>query len=95
MFNITVRNIPDEIIGKIKTLSVLERRSINNEILVILEEGLSNKLKHSPQDNRSISKSARLAAWENLCGAWKDDRSTKEIIDDIISHRTLGREVNL
>ena len=30
-----------------------------------------------------------------FAGCWKDDRTTEEIIHDIESHRTKGREVNL
>lgn len=35
------------------------------------------------------------AAMMKFAGSWKDDRSTDEIIHDIESHRTMGREVNL
>lgn len=35
------------------------------------------------------------AAMMKFAGCWKDDRSTEEIIHDIESHRTKGREVNL
>ena len=37
----------------------------------------------------------RRAEIMSLAGTWKDDRSTAEIIKDIESHRTKGREVNL
>jgi plasmid stability protein len=45
MANITVRNIPDGIFKKIKALSSIEKRSLNNEILMILERGLLQNLK--------------------------------------------------
>lgn len=35
------------------------------------------------------------AAMMKFAGCWKDDRTTEEIIHDIESHRTKGREVNL
>ena len=35
------------------------------------------------------------AAMMKFAGSWKDNRSTDEIIHDIESHRTKGREVNL
>ena len=38
MVSVTVRNIPDGVFERIKTLSIVERRSINNEILVLLAE---------------------------------------------------------
>ncbi len=93
MTNITVKNIPDEIIEKIKILSEIEKRSINNEILVILEKGLSKKIYTIKKIQ--LSKDTQIKIWENLCGKWEDKRSTKEIIDDIYSNRSLGREINL
>ena len=37
MTSITVRNIPDDIMERIKALSTVDRRSLNNEILIILK----------------------------------------------------------
>ena len=30
-----------------------------------------------------------------LCGIWKDSREAKEIVEEIISSRTLGRNITL
>ena len=30
-----------------------------------------------------------------LCGIWKDERPVEMIVDEVISSRTIGREVNL
>jgi len=68
MTNITVRNIPDEIIKKIKTLSEVDKRSLNNEILVILEKGLLNEIKNRKYNK--ISKEAQISIWEKLSGQW-------------------------
>ena len=95
MASITVRNIPDEILEKIKALSAVERRSINNEILVILERGTYSEYEERMLKRKYISKSTQMALWKNLMGKWEDTRSTKEIIEDIYSNRTLGREVQL
>ncbi len=42
--NLTIRNIPDEIIEKIRTLSQIEKRSLNNEILRIIENGVQTEI---------------------------------------------------
>ena len=42
-----------------------------------------------------ISVETQVKLWKELAGRWKDDRSTKEIIEDIYSSRTPGRSVNL
>ena len=93
MVNLTIRNIPDEIINKIKTLSHLEKRSLNNEILIILEKGLFNEI--NSRKNKKISKEAQVKLWEKLSGLWQDQRTTKQIIDDIYSQRSKGRDINL
>ena len=43
MANITIRNIPDDVFEKIKKLSSVEKRSINNELLVIIERGTNSE----------------------------------------------------
>ncbi len=93
MVNLTIRNIPDEIIKRIKTLSKLERRSLNNEILILLEKGLSSEL--DLKERKFINKELQIEIWRELSGLWKDKRKTKEIIEDIYSTRTNGREVKL
>lgn len=95
MASITVRNIPDEIFEKIKTLSSIDRRSLNNEILVILERGTFTEYEEKMQKRKYLSKSTQIEIWQRLLGTWEDTRSTKDIIEDIYSHRTTGREINL
>ena len=95
MASITVRNIPDDVLGKIKALSSIERRSVNNEILVILERGTYDEYEEKLQKRKYLSKSTQLEIWKRLAGTWDDSRSAKEIIEDIYSHRTVGREVEL
>lgn len=93
--NITIRNISDDVIDKIKTLSKMEKRSLNNEILIVLERGMEEELKNSFSVKRNISRDSQIEIWKKLSKQWKDDRTTDEIIDDIYDSRTLGREVDL
>ncbi len=95
MANITVRNIPDGIFEKIKSLSLVERRSINSEILMILEKGVLYEFESYCKDIKHISKDSQVNIWENLCGKWEDSRETTEIIKDIYGNRTTGRKINL
>lgn len=95
MANITVRNIPDDVLARIKALSAAERRSLNNEILIILERGASSELDQRLKARSPLSRSAQIGIWKRLLGAWEDNRSTRQIVDDIYSTRTAGRDVNL
>ncbi|MBD3386204.1 Arc family DNA-binding protein [candidate division KSB1 bacterium] len=93
--NITIRNIPDQVVNKIRALAKRERRSLNNEILMILEKGLDEKLGRLFDFHSNLSKDLQVDIWKNLSLKWQDDRSSDEIIKDIYQHRTMGREVEL
>lgn len=91
--NITVRNIPEEIVRKIRTLSQIGKRSLNNEILRLLERGVQEEVQS--RNRKGISKQTQINIWKKLLHEWDDERSTQEIIEDIYNNRTLGREVDL
>ncbi|HQO09089.1 MAG TPA: hypothetical protein PLK90_03005 [Clostridiales bacterium] len=60
--NITIRNIPDDVIDKIKTISKMEKRSLNNEILLVLERGIEDELRNSFNiyDGRTLGREVEL-----------------------------------
>ena len=93
--NLTIRNIPDDVINKIRTISQMEKRSLNNEILLVLERGIQEEVRHFFNIKRNISKNVQINIWRRLSKEWQDDRTTDEIIDDIYNSRTLGREFQL
>jgi plasmid stability protein len=93
MASLTVRNISDHLLSSLRILSVRERRSLNNEFLVILEEGLAARTECSELSPPGGALQAEL--WLDLCGRWQDDRETAEIIEDIRSKRSAGRAVLL
>ena len=93
--NLTIRNIPEDVIKKIRTLSQMEKRSLNNEILLVLERGIQEEVKHLFNIKRNVSKDAQISIWKKLSKEWQDDRTTDEIINDIYNNRTLGREFQL
>jgi plasmid stability protein len=95
MANITVRNIPQGLLQKLRMLSILGKRSLNNEILMVLEKGIAKESESVSYVKDHLSKDTQLKLWKNLCGRWKDSRSTSDIIGDIISSRSEGRNVNL
>ena len=95
MANLTVRNIPDELLNKIRILSILEKRSLNSEILMVLEKGVSKESDSVKYIKNQLSKDTQIKLWQNLCGKWKDSRSTSEIISDIVGSRSQGRKVDL
>jgi len=95
MKSITVRNLPDELLDRLRTLSVIEKRSLNNEILIVLEKGLAKESEYKTNIKNHLSMETQIKIWQNLSGQWKDNRSTDEIIHDIIDSRSEGRSVDL
>lgn len=95
MANITIRNISEDMLNKLRTLSTLAKRSLNSEILMALERGLSREAYSAAEERRPPSKETQIVLWEHLCGRWKDSRMTSEIIGDIAGSRTEGRSVEL
>ncbi len=95
MANITIRNIPDDLFEKIRRLSSVEKRSINNELLVIIERGTSAEMAEIMAKSNHIPKSIQINLWRNLSKSWKDSRTTEKIIDEIYSARSTGREFEL
>ena len=95
MPDVTLRNIPKEVMDRLRTLAAAERRSLNSQILLLLETGLHHGTEDPRRDRWTVSTDTQLGLWEALCGAWKDERSPEEVGADIIRHRTLGRSVDL
>jgi plasmid stability protein len=93
MASLTIRNIPERVMEDLRILSERDRRSLNNEILLVLEGGLQKNAELTREDRTAPELQSRL--WLELCGRWDDARSAAEIIEDIRIHRTEGREARL
>jgi len=98
MTSLTLRNIPDEVIEVARVLSKKEKRSLNNEMVLLLEEGVSRHLEErngAELKPISLNVEVQTELWGKLAGAWEDKRSTDAIIQDIYQSRTKGREYSL
>jgi hypothetical protein len=84
--NLTVRNIPENVIDVIRDMAQQEKRSVNNQILTLLETA-TNKI---PAKN---SQPNRIDIWKTFDGAWQDDDDPTgdKLIQDIYENRTVGR----
>ncbi len=94
---LTVRNIPDATMDGLHRRAKRARRSLNGEILLIFEdavEGRDSSVSRK-QERKSTSALDRKSRLKALAGSWKDSRSADAIIADIVSARTMGREVSL
>ena len=92
MVNLTIRNIPEELLDKLRRLSNAEKRSLNSEVLVVLEKCLADYKQE--KGYQFIPVEAQVEMWKKLAGEWDDPRSAEEITADIRKHRTAGRKVD-
>lgn len=94
MKNITVRNIPVSIFDKLRLLSEIDRRSLNNELLVALETGVKELERTHPRSSAGVTPASQLALWKGLCGKWKDKKTKEAQIKELLEDRTMGREIS-
>lgn len=87
MVSLTLRNIPKDLLERIRSFAVRERRSLNSELLVVLEEGLTARMDPRRESPEGISPAGRERLWNELCGVWKDKRNLQEQISGILSAR--------
>jgi plasmid stability protein len=93
MPTVTIRDLPKETLDALKLRASANHRSLNGEILSIFDYAVSAKSKFDIiRENRARKQREAL---KRIFGKWEDDRSTEEIIRDIESSRTKGREVSL
>lgn len=95
MKSITLRDIPEDILDQAKALAVRDRRSLNQSLILLLEEGLKGSIARHLSQPEMLSRTTQLDLWSRIAGAWEDSRSTTQIVTDIYTHRTKGRSVKL
>jgi len=78
MANLQVKDIDDNLYKSIRKLATSRKRSISQEVVLILEKYLSqpSSFDTNPTDE-----------FLNLAGSWKDNRKAEEIIADIKKSR--------
>ena len=104
MVSLTIRNIPEEILRRIRIFAARERRSMNSEMLMVIEEGLSSRIAAEATTGSfaagalsvgtALSSAGREKVWTELCGEWKDTKSEREALSEVLLLRgnTENRE---
>lgn len=94
MASITIKNIPDELLERVRTQAAADKRSMTKEIIYLLEIALAG----SPEANKSrLQREAamQVEAWTRLAGRWQSDLTRDEEIESLYAHRSGGRDVDL
>lgn len=92
MASLTLKNLPDDLLDRLRERADDERRSINQQAIYILERAL--------EDPRLAQARAQAEHWSRIGGldgseGWRSDRPVAEEIADLYEARTPGRPVNL
>ena len=97
MSSLTVRDLSPRMLSSLKTRAKSNHRSLNGEILFILEWVADHGMKTQPPVEGMIDSAVFLQKnkMDSLIGTWGDKKATEEIIDDIYVARSFGREVAL
>jgi hypothetical protein len=91
MASLTLKNVPNGLLERLRKLAQQQRRSVTQQALFLIEGGLS-KTEAAATEQAALT---QLAVWRELAGRWESDRAAQEEIDDVYDARTTGREVGL
>ena len=92
MASITIKNIPDRLLARLREQAAMEQRSMNKEIIRLLDIGSSAERAH-PMEHRRRRAVTQAAAWSRLSGRWVSDLPVEDEVAAIYSGRSGGREV--
>jgi plasmid stability protein len=85
MPTLTIRDLPAEVLERLRRRAAEERRSLNQEAIHLLDYALKTEM---------FSPAAQVEAWLRL-GRWRSRKGAKQEIAEIYAARTLGRPVKL
>jgi hypothetical protein len=89
MSSITLTDVPEALLVRLRAAAVRERRSLNQEALVLLEGGLAARETAEERAHRQVE------AWRALAGGWVSEQAFDDEVGDIYAARTPGRDVDL
>lgn len=89
MSSITLKDVPEQLLVRLRAAAAQERRSLNQEALVLIEDGLDARETAEERAHR------QLEAWRALAGTWVSDRAIDAEVADLYAARTPGRDIDL
>jgi plasmid stability protein len=93
MASLTIKNIPDDLLGQLRQQATEERRSLNQQILRLLENALAAGRQDTVRQLRAEIE-AQLKVWETLGDTWRTEDAEEEVAQ-IFAARSTGRKVDL
>ena len=98
MPSLTLKDIPQPLMERLRARASRDRRSLNRETIWLLEQVLDGSFDpgSDPASEVRLERDAQLATWQSLAGRWQgSDAEVDNLIGDIYQSRTQGRDVVL
>lgn len=94
MASLTLKNIPDSLLERLRARAAEDRRSVTQEMIHLLERSLEAAPEQTHRDALAAAR-AQAEAWSRLAGRWESDQSVEDEVRGILAARTAGRGVDL
>jgi plasmid stability protein len=95
MPSITIKDIPDTLLQRLRRRAQEDKRSINREAIHLLDLALAGQPFEQDVGARIREVEGQIQAWRKLAGRWDSDLDTADEIGQIYAARTTGRQVEL
>lgn len=89
MSSITLKDVPEELLARLLKAAARDRRSLDQEALVLIEGGLA------AQETAEERAERQITAWRALAGAWESNEAFEDEVAALYAARTAGRDVSL
>lgn len=89
MATVTLKNVPDALMRKLRRQARSSRRSLNQQAILLLERGTEKKV--DDEEVRRQRRMSQVSTWLELAGTWDSDETAEEEIRAILDARTGGR----
>lgn len=93
MASLTLKNLPDALLRRLRDAADRDRRSLNQEVQYLLEAAIDAEAKPSRRSGADVER--QVKAWRRLAGRWQSDEDEAAEVRRIVRGRTRGRPVDL
>jgi plasmid stability protein len=96
MASITIKDIPQALLERLRQRAATDKRSMNKEAVHLLDLALSGTITEDESSALTRRVDAQVEAWRRLAGRWDSDwPAASHEIEEIYAGRTRGRSVEL
>lgn len=84
MPSLTLKDIPPKLLTRLRSAAARERRSLNQEVILLVERGLAERETAEERAARQV------AAWRDLAGSWKSSEPFAAEVGALYDARTVS-----